>query len=142
DNSYGVNAVGWPNGHKFSNLTGSDHAGFLLRDPNGAVRLSFNIDYLSSTTVTATAPSGYMSLGPFGGDGRVLVGTLTPADITWDTSLARNLNTLGYCAAGNCTTGGVNLLLDSPPTNATHTNYVISNPSLLRWDFHDTYFVT
>ena len=39
DNSYGVNAVGWPNGHKFTNLVGSDHAGFQLRDPGGIVRL-------------------------------------------------------------------------------------------------------
>src|SRR5439155_1754512 len=144
DNSYGVNAVGWPEprGHLFKDQINSDHAGFQLRDPNGVVKLSFDIDYLTASTVTAATPSGYESLGPFGGDGRVVPGTLTPADLTWDTSLARNLNALGYCTAGNCTTGGVNLLVDSPPTDATHTNYAISNPALLQWNFHDTYFVT
>src|SRR5438876_4542714 len=144
DNSYGVNAVGWPEprGHLFKDQINSDHAGFQLRDPNGVVKLSFDIDYLTASTVTAATPSGYESLGPFGGDGRVVTGTLTPADLTWDTSLARNLNTRGYCTAGNCTTGGVNLLVDSPPTDATHTNYAISNPALLQWNFHYTYFVT
>ena len=69
DNSYGVNAVGWPSGHTFGNLTGSDKAGFQIIKPDGTVAVSFNIDYISSKTGT---PSGYASLGPFGGDGSIL----------------------------------------------------------------------
>lgn len=143
DNSYGANAVGWQNGHRFSDLVGSDHAGFQLVDPGGVVRLSFNIDYL---TASSAAPSGFASLGPFGGDGKVLVGTLTAADIAWDTSLARNLNGQnipGLFNSGHVQQlGSVNVLVDSPPTDAQHLTYAISDPGLAGWDFHDTYFVT
>jgi len=110
------------------------------------VRLEFYIDTISPVPVTAATPSGYASLGPFGGSGRIVVGTLTPADITFDHSLARNLNNLGYCkpvnGLANCTTGGINLLLNSPPTDANHATYFISNPALVKWDFHNTFFVT
>jgi hypothetical protein len=142
DNSYGVNAVGWPNGHKFNDLVGSDHAGFQLVDPGGTVRLSFNIDYLSASTA---APSGYASLGPFGGDGHLLVGTLTAADISWTTSLANNLNNVNipglFNAAHVQQFGSVNVLLNSPPTDPAHQTYANSDPALAGWDFHDTYFV-
>ena len=156
DNSYGVNAVGWgTKGHKFSDLVGSDHAGFTLIDPNGRDVLDFNIDYITATTgdaVRATRRSG-----PFGGDGKVNVGTLTPADITCDSSLARNLNNTrllrgGVQAVGN---GVANLLVDSPPTLNTTDSYVLTpaaaavftapNPDPANspgWNFHDTYFVT
>ena len=96
DNSYGVNAVGWPSGHTFSNLTGSDKAGFQIIKPDGTVAVSFNVDYISSKTGT---PSGYASYGPFGGDGSILTNS-TPAltsdgsTIQWDTSESRNLNGL------------------------------------------------
>ena len=104
DNSYGANAVGWgPHGHWFKDLTNSDHAGFQIVNPSGKVVLSFNLDYITSTAVSA-APSGYASLGPFGGDGGIVNSspalTNDPAKITWDTSLARNLNKTGYYAAG------------------------------------------
>jgi hypothetical protein len=152
DNSYGVNAVGWPKGHKFGDLVGSDHAGFQLIDPNGVVQLSFNIDYISGTTVTSSTPSGYASLGPFGGDGKILVGTLTPADISFNTSLANNLNSLGYFAGGIQVVGTsvANLLVDSPPTldpsGTTPAAYMLTSAAAGNftngWDFHDTYFVT
>lgn len=141
DNSYGINAVGWPNGHKFSDLTGSDHAGFMLVDPGGVTRLSFNVDYLSANTA---APSGYASLGVLGGDGKMLVGTST--GITATTSLANNLNNINipglFNAAHVQQFGSVNLLVNSPPTDPAHTTYTISDPLLVGWDFHDTYFVT
>jgi hypothetical protein len=156
DNSYGVNAVGWggPGKHTFGNLVGSDHAGFSLIDPNGVTKLDFNIDYISQFAGT---PSGYKSLGPFGGDGKVNVGTLTPADILFDTSLARNLNNTGYFAGGVQVVGNAvaNLLVDSPPTLNTTDSYVLTpaaaavftapNPDSADspgWNFHDTYFVT
>jgi hypothetical protein len=142
DNSYGVNSVGWgTKGHKFSDLTGSDHAGFQLVDPGGVVRLSFNVDYISAS---ASAPSGYASLGVTGGDGGMLVGTAT--GITATSSLAMNLNNINipglFNAAHVQQFGSVNLLIDSPPTDPLQQTYVISDPTLVGWDFHDTYFVT
>jgi hypothetical protein len=145
DNSYGANAVGWgTHGHKFSDLVGSDHAGFQLVDPSGVVKLDFNIDYLTAKTGT---PSGYASLGPFGGDGKINVGTLTSSDVTFDSSLARNLNTLGYFSGGVQVVGNsvANLLLDSPPTLNTTDSYTLTPAAdavFHDWNFHDTYFVT
>jgi len=163
DNSYGVNAVGWgSHGHKFRDLTGSDKAGFQVRDPGGVVRLSFNVDYL---TAAAGTPSGYKSLGPFGGDGGIVTGTLTPTDVMFDTSLARNLNNTGYFTGGIQVGGDTNLLLDSPATLNTVDNYTLRNPgawtgsyqnpetllpgypggyatTVTGWNFHNTYFAT
>ena len=142
DNSYGVNAVGWgTHGHKFSDLVGSDHAGFQLVDGNGVIKLQFNVDYISAN---ASAPSGYASLGVNGGDGKMLIGTATGISAT--TSLDRNLNGVNipglFNAAHVQQFGSVNLLVDSPPTDAAHTTYNISDPTLTGWDFHDTYYVT
>lgn len=142
DNSYGVNAVGWPNGHRFSDLVGSDHAGFQLVDGSGTVRLSFNVDYLSAS---ASAPSGYASLGVTGGDGKMLVGTADGISAT--SSLARNLNNINIPGLFDPAThtqliGSVNVLVSSPPTDPAHLTYDISDPALAGWDFHDTYYVT
>ncbi|MGH7620540.1 MAG: hypothetical protein ACREPM_25270, partial [Gemmatimonadaceae bacterium] len=142
DNSYGVNAVGWgKTGHKFNDLVGSDHAGFELLDASKAVKLSFNVDYLTAST---TAPSGYASLGVVGGDGKMLVGTST--GITATTSLANNLNNINipglFNAAHVQQFGSVNVLINSPPTDPAHLTYNNSDPLLAGWDFHDTYFVT
>ncbi|HXJ76215.1 MAG TPA: hypothetical protein VNM37_25380, partial [Candidatus Dormibacteraeota bacterium] len=89
------------------------------------------------------------SLGPFGGDGKVVTGTLTTNDIVCDTSLARNLNNLGYFVNGvqtAATKNGVNgadLLVDSPPTvGPTSYDLKTPNPWTNGWDFKDTYFVT
>ena len=100
DNSYGVNSVGWPpggsGGHSFSDLTGSDKAGFQILRPNGTIAVSFNVDYITASSL-GSPPSGYKSLGPFGGDGSIVVNS-TPAlvnngtQIQWDTSFARDLN--------------------------------------------------
>ena len=35
DNTYGTGAIGWSNGHSFSNLTGSDKLEFRFFDKNG-----------------------------------------------------------------------------------------------------------
>lgn len=141
DNSYGINAVGWPNGHKFNDLVGSDHAGFQLVDAGGTTRLSFNVDYISAVS---SAPSGYASLGVTGGDGKMLVGTADGISAT--TSLANNLNNINipglFNAAHVQQFGSVNLLINSPPTDPQHLTYSISDASLAGWDFHDTYYVT
>ncbi len=141
DNSYGVNAVGWTNGHTFNDLVGSDHAGFQLTDGSGVVQLSFNVDYISAVS---SAPSGYASLGVNGGDGKMIVGTAS--GITATTSLANNLNNINIPGLFNASHvqqfGSVNVLVNSPPTDAQHQTYVISDPTLAGWDFHDTYYVT
>ena len=36
----------------------------------------------------------------------------------------------------------MNVLVNSPPTDAAHQTYGISDATLAGWDFHDTYFVT
>ena len=62
------------------------------------------------------------------------------------TSLANNLNNVNipglFNAAHVQQFGSVNVLVDSPPTDAAHTTYNISDPTLAGWDFHDTYYVT
>src|SRR6185503_5519296 len=71
-------------------------------------------------------------------------------DLTWDTSIARNLNTLGYFVNGvqtSVTKNGVNgtdLLQNSPPTLSTLNSYTLKtpNPWTNGWDFNNSYFVT
>ena len=145
DNSYGDNAVGWGSkGHTFGNLTGSDKAGFQIIRDNGTVAVSFNVDYLTSSNL-GSPPSGYRSLGPFGGDGGIVVNsnpplTNTGTTICWDTSLSRNLNgpsgapcggysgtyftggvqTIGKPATPGCMTANcADLLVNSPPVDCT-----------------------
>ncbi len=117
DNTYGTNAVGWPSGHKFGDLVGSDHAQFYGYDANDALVLDFKLDYLTAKSGT---PSGYDSLGVSGGDGKMNVGNAAHIK-AWGTSLAYSLNNTGYCTAGNCSTLGTNLLVDSPATDSTYS---------------------
>jgi hypothetical protein len=74
----------------------------------------------------------------------MVVGTATGISAT--TSLANNLNNINIPGLFNSSHvqqfGSVNVLVDSPPTDALHQTYNISDPLLMGWDFHDTYFVT
>ena len=88
DNTYGANAINWPGGHTFGNLTGSDQATWSFKDANGNEVLSFKEDYI---TATAGYPSGYGTLGVLGGDGGMLVGNATNV-LYVNTSLTDNLN--------------------------------------------------
>ena len=72
DNSYGTAAVGWPGGHKFGDLVGSDMAQFQVKDATGKIVLDFKVDYISTKSGT---PSGYASLGVSGGEGGMIVGS-------------------------------------------------------------------
>jgi hypothetical protein len=85
DNRYGTGATaatGWvSHTHKFSDLVNSDEATFLFTDGNGKQVLEFQADYISATTSTKfgdgvpiSYPSGYGTLGPLGGDGKMLIG--------------------------------------------------------------------
>jgi hypothetical protein len=170
DDTYGVNAVGWGSrGHTFGDLTGSDKAGFMILKPNGTPALqgttavSFNIDAISSTTVSAAAPSGYASLGPFGGDGSIVVNsspvalTNDPAKIVWGMSMERNLNRTGYfvggvqtvgkpstagcdaasAAAGTCSS----LIVDSPKTLNTTDSYTLKGPNPWNGSYQNTEYL-
>jgi hypothetical protein len=123
DNTYGVNAIGWPGGHSFGNLTGSDHVQLSLSDANGVKRMEFKIDYISSSS---GAPSGYKSLGVTGGDGGMISGSASDV-VGVRTSLDENFNTYGYVLTTN-----------SPATNASYT----PNPSYPNWIYDVWYEVT
>jgi hypothetical protein len=133
DNSYGINTVGWSRTHTFNDLVGSDKAQFLFRSANGSIAMNFVMDYISAKSGT---PSGYASLGLAGGDGGLVAGTAGHL-LAWNTSLARNLN--GRCTGGNCTVGGVNLLVNSPPADAGSN---VSTPALQGWIFPIEYEMT
>jgi SdrD B-like domain/Dockerin type I domain len=101
DNVYGTSAVGvWPSSHTFTNLSGSDKAGFELKDANGTTVMKFYMDYISGTSTQETpgeyaAFSNYRSLGVTGGDGSISVGSVTNL-YDFDSTLEVNLNRAGY----------------------------------------------
>jgi hypothetical protein len=138
DNSYGANAIGWGSKKRgFSSLTGSDEAEFKFTDKNGKVVLDFKLDYLTCLTTIAT-PSQCKSLGATGGDGTLITGSAANI-LSFDTTLAQNLNTHGFCSGGSCIVNGVNLKIDSPPADA---NFNVIDPIFTPWNFVNGYFMT
>ncbi len=123
DNTYGTNAIGWPNGHSFSNLTGSDQLQLALYNENNQKVLEFKMDYLSSSN---SAPSGYKSLGVTGGDGKMIFGSASNV-LSVVTSLDRNFNQFGYVLTSN-----------SPSTNSSYT----PNAQYPNWIYDVWYEVT
>ncbi len=123
DNTYGTGVIGWPSGHKFSELTGSDHLQLALYDANNVKKMEFRMDYLTASTA---APSGYKSLGVTGGEGDMIVGNATDV-LGVVTSLDKNFNSYGYV-----------LITNSPSTNA---NYA-PNQSYPNWIYDVWYEVT
>jgi len=110
-------------GHSFKDLVGSDHAEFVVTNEDGDLVSQFKLDYISQS---ASAPSGYASLGVLGGDGRMIVGD--PSRIVdWHTSLERNLNERGYG----------DYIVDSPATDADYT----ANDATPNWDYRVVYEV-
>jgi protocatechuate 3,4-dioxygenase beta subunit len=123
DNTYGTSAIGWPSGHSFSNLTGSDALLWSLKDANGVEKLKFEQDYISSS---ASFPSGYGTLG-FGGDGgNPTVGSASDV-LAFKTSLDYNFNDLGYVLTTN-----------SPVTSSQYA----PNPTYPDWIYEVWYEVT
>ncbi|HEY2382940.1 MAG TPA: hypothetical protein VGK48_17325 [Terriglobia bacterium] len=121
DNSYGTNAVGWAKGHKFSDLTGSDEATFVIT--SGSTTLfNSDIDYVSQN-----AP--YVSGGNSSGDGSnnakmspgVLDGAAT--SIQWD--LASGNNTCGAPTTNSPDIDGNSANTNSP--NATYNSNGTNN---------------
>lgn len=125
DNTYGATQIGWPgNNHKFSHLVTSDMVQLALYDGAGAKKMEFRLDYFSASTGT---PSGYESLGTWGGDGGMVSGDGTTI-VSADSSLAANFrNGPAYW-----------LTVSSPATDANYT----PNPSYPKWIFEAWYEVT
>lgn len=125
DNTYGAGSMGWSakRGHRFRDLTGSDHAELLVQDGDGEVALQFKLDYI---TEDPSAPSGYASLGVSGGDGKVIAGEASWV-LDYSTSLDENLNDRGYG----------DYVVDSPTTDEDYT----PNPDTPDWDYRMVYEV-
>ncbi len=132
DNTYGEGSVGWSpvRGHRFSDLTGSDHTELQLTRGDGQVAMSFKIDLL---TQDADAACGHGTLGVSGGDGDVLTGDAAHV-LAVATSLDRNLNGCGYCAVEACGPSG-DCTEHSPATDADFT----PNASTPDWDYRQVY---
>jgi hypothetical protein len=57
------------------------------------------------------------------------------------TSLSENLNSTGFCVTGNCSSGGTNLVVNSPPTTSP-TSYILPAGSPYgAWQFTNWYEV-
>ncbi|MBK8701457.1 MAG: Ig-like domain-containing protein [Saprospiraceae bacterium] len=97
DNTYGTNSIGWPGAHTFADLTGSDNITLALYDGGNVKKMEFKIDYLSGS---ASAPSGYKSLGVSGGDGVMILGSVTDV-VSAITSMDVNLNQFNYVLTTN-----------------------------------------
>lgn len=135
DNSYGEGSCcGWPEkrGHRFSDLTKSDHTELLLTRGDGETVMNFKVDLVTENPSSAC---GYGTLGVQGGDGAMLQGD--PAHVlAVATSLDRNLNGCGYCEEAACGSSG-DCTVDSPSTDDNYT----PNSATKNWDYRQVYEV-
>jgi len=122
DNTYGTNAIGWPSGHTFAQLVGSDHMQISLYDDNDVKKLEFKMDYI---TASAGAPGGYKTLGVSGGEGAMILGAASNI-YKVDTSISKNF------------TDGMWLTVNSPATDASYT----PNATYPNWIYEVYYDVT
>lgn len=135
DNTFGAGSCcGWPKqrGHRFSDLTGSDHTELLLTNGSGETVMNFKVDLI---TQDPSAACGFGTLGVTGGDGAVLQGDAKHV-LAVATSLDRNLNGCGYCEDAACGPSG-DCTVDSPATDANYT----PNPATPNWDYRQVYEV-
>ncbi len=123
DNTYGTSIIGWPGSHSFSNLTGSDHLQWSVKNGAGVEVLAFKQDYMSAS---ALFPSGYGNLG-FGGDGGNPTAGLATDVLSFRSSLTSNFNDFGYIYTTN-----------SPITDANYT----PNTATPNWIYEVWYEIT
>ena len=123
DNTYGLSAIGWPSGHTFNQLVGSDNLQMAIFDANNVKKMEFKIDYITSSN---TVPSGYKCLGVTGGEGSMILGNVSDV-VSVTTSIDKNLNTFGYALTTN-----------SPATNTSYT----PNSTYSNWIYDVWYEVT
>jgi len=95
DNTYGTGAVGWPNGHTWNSLLGSDKAEFVLYNGNGTKVFDGFCDYITATTKSNLFPSGFTCLGFTGGDGSMVSGFYSSNVISATTTLDQSINKPG-----------------------------------------------
>jgi hypothetical protein len=127
DNTYGTNAIGWPSGHTFGNLTGSDKLQLALYDTSGVKKLEFAMDYISASATPGQG--GYDTLGVTGGDGSMILGAASNI-VDVDTSLAVNFRDPVMTPK---------LTVNSPATNAS---YAPPAAPYTNWIFEVYYDVT
>ncbi len=137
DNSYGVNTVGWTRDHKFGDLTGAEKVQFRFTDRTGRVVLDMNLDYI---TASSSVASGYTTLGPFGGDGKLIKG-LREHVLSYSTSLSDNFNRAGLGVHRGVASNGFNLTQNSPQT-AGGQSYDVVDAFFGNWEFRSIYQVT
>lgn len=105
DNTYGTNAIGWVSrGHTFRDLVGSDNLQLALYDAANIKMMEFKLDYI---TASATAPSGYTTLGVRGGEGGMILGSADDV-VSVRTSIDENLNTSNYVLTTNSPSTDIN----------------------------------
>jgi hypothetical protein len=129
DNTYGAGQVNWPTmNHDWKKLHKSDQTRFEITDANGNVVVDLYMDYIDEDP---TAPHGFRSEGPTGGDGQMVVG-----DVNWiyDWTSSAQVNLERFCTGTNCTVNGVNLVVDSPPT-VNHQSYELVDPAFSDYIF-------
>ncbi len=114
NNTYGTNAIGWPGGHTFNNLT-DDRLEMVLTNGEGKEVLDFTLDYLSQN---GNMPSGYGAMGISGGNGNVITGD-KKFILSSRTSLSENLNTYNYVLTTNSPKTDNNYT-----TNNTYKNWI------------------
>ena len=119
DASYGVNKhSSWPRGHEFDDLLESDLQRLDIENLCGEMVLDITMDLLDGPPYHGEA---YATASGYGVDVystesvRNYINGGDWTKVAFDTSMAANLNDQGYCAAGDCSLGGTDLLVSSPP---------------------------
>ena len=115
DNSYEDNRhSSWPGGHQFFDLYESDKQRLDLENLCGETVLDATMDLLDENATYGT-PSGYeASFNTTEDSEQIYINGGNWDLMDYDTSLAGNLNDLGYCTGGTCACGGTDLLVNSP----------------------------
>lgn len=135
DNSYGANKHStWGTiGHGFGDLTESDMQRLDLENTCGELVLDVGLDLLDGPGYAT--PSGYDAVHNATEDTQLIY--INGGDwglMDFDTSLAANLNDHGYCVSGDCSGGGTDLLVDSPPWS-DEPNYIPS-ATYSEWEYN------
>ena len=142
DNTYGTGSdLGWtskPKTHNFSDLTGSDKAGFLVKYADGTTLVQFYQDYITASTTQEqigganeyATYSGYRSLGYTGGDGSLVAGNGAVLK-DFDSTLETNMNQAGTANNGVAYTA----MTVNSPTNGVNNPL----PTDVKWDAVDGY---
>jgi hypothetical protein len=132
DNSYGTNQHStWTQGHSFGSLLESDGQRLQLINICGEDVVDIFMDVLDDGAEHSGTPSGHDSNDdPATSESiRFFINGGDWTDFTYDTSLAYNLNDLGFCSGGSCNITApdfTDLLVNSPPW-ADEPNYVVAS---------------